>query len=156
MKFTIVYDNEAKKELKQGHGFSCLVEGQKNVLVDTGWDGHLLLSNMKKLGITLEIIDSIFLSHTHWDHIGGLPTILNQKNESVSLLPKMVFPKPETRSESQSQIDGNIYSHSNSWWNVHNRGTRNRHQGTVTCRYKWERQHYHYGVLSSRFRCDHT
>jgi 7,8-dihydropterin-6-yl-methyl-4-(beta-D-ribofuranosyl)aminobenzene 5'-phosphate synthase len=84
MKFTILYDNKAKKGLKQGHGFSCLVEGQTNVLVDTGWDGHLLLSNMEQLGITLESVDSIFLSHSHWDHIGGLPTILNQ-NKNLEL-----------------------------------------------------------------------
>jgi 7,8-dihydropterin-6-yl-methyl-4-(beta-D-ribofuranosyl)aminobenzene 5'-phosphate synthase len=77
MEFTILYDNEAKKGLKNGHGFSCLVEGQSKILVDVGWDGCLLLSNMERLGINIETIDSIFLSHNHWDHIGGLPTILN-------------------------------------------------------------------------------
>jgi 7,8-dihydropterin-6-yl-methyl-4-(beta-D-ribofuranosyl)aminobenzene 5'-phosphate synthase len=76
MKFTILYDNEARRGFKEGHGFSCLVEGQKNILVDTGWDGHLLLSNMEKIGIKVKDVDSIFLSHNHWDHIGGLPTIL--------------------------------------------------------------------------------
>ncbi len=77
MKVTIVYDNEAKKGLRPGHGFACLVEGQTNVLVDTGWDGPLLLANMQNLGITPERVDAVFLSHSHWDHIGGLPTLLN-------------------------------------------------------------------------------
>jgi 7,8-dihydropterin-6-yl-methyl-4-(beta-D-ribofuranosyl)aminobenzene 5'-phosphate synthase len=77
MKVTILYDNEAKKGYREGHGFSCLVEGQQNILVDTGWDGHLLISNMEKIGVNIKTVDSIFLSHTHWDHIGGLPTLLN-------------------------------------------------------------------------------
>jgi 7,8-dihydropterin-6-yl-methyl-4-(beta-D-ribofuranosyl)aminobenzene 5'-phosphate synthase len=77
MRLTILYDNEATEGLGRGHGFACLVEGEKKILVDTGWDGHLLLSNAEKLGVSLGEVDSIFLSHSHWDHIGGLPTILN-------------------------------------------------------------------------------
>jgi len=39
---------------------------------------------MEKLGIKVEDIDSIVLSHSHWDHIGGLPTLLNlNKNLEV-------------------------------------------------------------------------
>ena len=72
MKITIVYDNNAQEGLKCGWGFSCLIEtGTNNILFDTGWDGHLLLENMEKLGIDPQIIDTLVLSHQHWDHIGG-------------------------------------------------------------------------------------
>jgi len=77
MRLTILYDNEAKEGLGRGHGFSCFIEGKTKILVDTGWDGYLLLSNAEKLGVNLKEVDSIFLSHSHWDHIGGLPTILS-------------------------------------------------------------------------------
>jgi metal-dependent hydrolase (beta-lactamase superfamily II) len=36
------------------------VKGEKKILVDTDWDGHLLLSNMEKLGISLEEVALIF------------------------------------------------------------------------------------------------
>jgi len=88
MKLTILYDNEAKEGLGRGHGFSCLVEGEKKILVDTGWDGHLLLSNAEKMGVNLEGINSIFLSHSHWDHIGGLPTIFNLNRDLEVFCPK--------------------------------------------------------------------
>ena len=53
MKVTIIYDNTAyKKELKADWGFSCLVDVfNRKILFDTGTDGNILLSNMKKLGI---------------------------------------------------------------------------------------------------------
>lgn len=78
MKLTVVYDNEARTGLRSGWGFSCLVEvpGHR-ILFDTGWDGHLLLDNMRKLSISPADIDTLVLSHQHWDHIGGLPALLN-------------------------------------------------------------------------------
>jgi 7,8-dihydropterin-6-yl-methyl-4-(beta-D-ribofuranosyl)aminobenzene 5'-phosphate synthase len=88
MRLTILYDNEVKGGLGRGHGFSCLVEGKNKILVDTGWDGHLLLSNAEKLGVSLGEVDSIFLSHNHWDHIGGLPTILNLNRDMKVFCPK--------------------------------------------------------------------
>lgn len=84
MDVTILYDNVAKRGFHAGHGFACLVEGQKTILFDTGWDGHLLLANMVRLGITPAQIDAVMLSHSHWDHIGGLPTLLNH-NEKLDI-----------------------------------------------------------------------
>ncbi|MDI6903612.1 MAG: MBL fold metallo-hydrolase [Methanocellales archaeon] len=78
MRITITYDSELHlAELKSGWGFSCLVENGRKVLFDTGWDGTILLSNMKALGIDPKGIDTIVLSHAHWDHIGGLAWLLS-------------------------------------------------------------------------------
>ena len=86
MEITILYDNEGLKNgLKPGYGFSALTKSNgKNILFDTGWDGGMLLSNMDALGFTPRDIDVIVLSHWHWDHIGGLPTVLEiTKNTDV-------------------------------------------------------------------------
>ncbi|MDD2665734.1 MAG: MBL fold metallo-hydrolase [Methanocellales archaeon] len=77
MKLKVIYDNEACKGLKSGWGFSCLIEDERKVLFDTGWDGSILLYNMKALGIDPKDIEIIVLSHDHWDHIGGLTWVLN-------------------------------------------------------------------------------
>ena len=81
MKIIIVYDNEAEEGFRAGWGFSCLVEGEKNILFDTGADGPTLLSNMEKLGINPKSIDAVVLSHPHGDHTGGLHDFLKRRGE---------------------------------------------------------------------------
>ncbi len=78
-KITILYDNEVFKKsigLKADWGFACLIEtGDATILFDTGARGNILLNNIKNLGINPEIIDTIVISHEHWDHNGGLKAL---------------------------------------------------------------------------------
>lgn len=86
LQMIVVYDNNAFGEnLKADWGFSCLIRGlEKSVLFDTGTNGKILLSNMEKLGIHPGEIDTVFLSHEHKDHTGGLEALLNL-NSSVEV-----------------------------------------------------------------------
>jgi len=83
MKVTIIYDNTAfRKDLQSDWGFSALVEiKERKILFDTGGNGTILLSNMQKLEINPKEIKEIFISHPHFDHIGGLSAFLDQNNE---------------------------------------------------------------------------
>ena len=76
-KLSIVYDSDALQGFEAGWGFSALLssEGMK-VLFDSGWDGHVLRRNLGRIGCGFADIDVVFLSHSHWDHIGGLPEVL--------------------------------------------------------------------------------
>ncbi len=86
MTITVVYDNNACKEgLETGWGFSVVISGcEKTILFDTGGDGAILLGNMGKLGIDVNGIDLVVLSHIHGDHTGGLDGFLG-KNSKVSV-----------------------------------------------------------------------
>ncbi|MBN2477776.1 MBL fold metallo-hydrolase [Candidatus Micrarchaeota archaeon] len=88
MKITIVYDNEAEGGLEKDWGFSCFIEAEKNILFDCGTDGGMLLRNMKKLGIDPGSIDSVIISHTHLDHIGGLNKLLEKTKKIRLYLPE--------------------------------------------------------------------
>jgi 7,8-dihydropterin-6-yl-methyl-4-(beta-D-ribofuranosyl)aminobenzene 5'-phosphate synthase len=82
MKIKILYDNTVfQSGLKPDWGFSCLVETHnRNILFDTGSNGSILLENMKKLNIDPLLIDEVFISHAHFDHVGGLSAFLNENN----------------------------------------------------------------------------
>ncbi|MDR7664254.1 MBL fold metallo-hydrolase [Methanosarcina sp. Z-7115] len=76
-RLTVIYDNRADDDFTGSWGFAALVEtSSETLLFDTGWDGYLLLKHMKKLNIDHVRIGKLIISHQHWDHIGGLPEIL--------------------------------------------------------------------------------
>jgi 7,8-dihydropterin-6-yl-methyl-4-(beta-D-ribofuranosyl)aminobenzene 5'-phosphate synthase len=78
-----VYDNvELNPKFKTGFGFACVViTNNKTILFDTGGDSETLLSNLETFGIDPVDIDIIFLSHEHYDHVGGLTGFLEENNE---------------------------------------------------------------------------
>ncbi|WP_297534449.1 MBL fold metallo-hydrolase [Thermococcus sp.] len=89
MRVTILYENHSgfKKGLLGGHGFSALVEGNgRRVLVDTGTDGKVLLSNMEALGIEPDSIDYLFITHGHYDHTGGLKALLKARSKPLKVI----------------------------------------------------------------------
>ena len=90
MKITIVYDNQVYKAgLKADWGFSCLVEveGTPWILFDTGAHGDLLLQNMRNLNIDPGSIQTIFISHPHHDHTGGLFDLLRMNRGITVYVP---------------------------------------------------------------------
>lgn len=57
-------------------GFCCLLrDGERQVLLDTGYSG-LLVENAAAMGVDLEAVDTVVLSHGHDDHAGGLAAFL--------------------------------------------------------------------------------
>ena len=63
------------------HGFSALAEARAGdqvatVLFDVGPYGDVWLANAERLSVDLAAIDVLFLSHWHWDHSGGIPTVV--------------------------------------------------------------------------------
>jgi len=90
MKITLIYDNDVYKDgLQADWGFSCLVEIENTptILFDTGTNGSILLSNMEKLDIDPSSIDEVFISHAHFDHVGGLSAFLNVNSDVTVYVP---------------------------------------------------------------------
>lgn len=88
-------------ELLTEVGVSYLVETDDHrILYDVGQNARGLVPsslerNMAALGIELETIDTVFISHNHLDHVGGLNW---QNNNTFSLgAEQKPFPNPRTQ-----------------------------------------------------------
>ena len=89
MTMTIVYDNNPGREgLISEWGFGCVIRGlKKTILFDTGGAGWALLSNMRQLDVNIKEIDVVVLSHIHWDHTGGLPSVAIERTDLPAYMP---------------------------------------------------------------------
>jgi len=69
-------------------GFAALVEADgHSLLFDTGARPETVLTNARELGIDLSTVDTVVISHNHWDHTGGLVTLRRTlKAENASAL----------------------------------------------------------------------
>lgn len=79
LRMTVAVDNRPGEEgLIAEHGLSIWLEHAGHcVLFDTG-QGRALFHNTRPLNIALDDIDSVCISHGHYDHLGGLPVVLAQ------------------------------------------------------------------------------
>ncbi len=89
MRITIVYDNEALMPgVESDWGFSCVVQAHgRTILFDTGGNGSILLGNMRVLHIDPLAVEEVFISHSHFDHAGGLSEFLNVNDDVTVYAP---------------------------------------------------------------------
>lgn len=73
MKIVCLMENTAGNQQCQcEHGLSLYIEMENNtILADTGASG-VFLDNAEKLGVDVEKVETVFLSHGHYDHGGGI------------------------------------------------------------------------------------
>lgn len=92
IKITVLIDNNAPSaKFISEKGLSLLIEDDRSkILFDTGM-GRAFLSNTKQLGLNLRDLTHIVLSHGHYDHTGGLSSLIpHLKNEKGINLPVLV------------------------------------------------------------------
>ncbi len=74
---TVLVDNCVQgTDLLAEHGLAFWIEIRgRHLLIDTG-QGRVLSHNAQHLGIPLDRLDTVVLSHGHYDHTGGLHQVL--------------------------------------------------------------------------------
>jgi glyoxylase-like metal-dependent hydrolase (beta-lactamase superfamily II) len=77
-----IYSNIWKISFSKFGSYVYLIKlGDKNILIDTSSpeNSDELLDDLRKLGLSQENIDTIIITHTHPDHIGGMLLFPNAK-----------------------------------------------------------------------------
>ena len=92
MRIVTLIENLAYQQgLVAEHGLSIYIETKTSrILFDTGQSG-LFLQNAQKLGIAIEDIDSLVLSHGHYDHTGGLYPFLEKNSKAKVYAKSSIF-----------------------------------------------------------------
>ena len=106
VRVTVLVENTAEGlGLLAEHGLAFWIEaGSQCTLFDTG-QGGVLTNNAYRLGISLSRVDTIVLSHGHYDHTGGLADVLRGDRptviytHAVALNPKFAINKDGTSRE---------------------------------------------------------
>ncbi|MCD4831875.1 MAG: MBL fold metallo-hydrolase [Anaerohalosphaeraceae bacterium] len=109
---TLIEDTAIGYDLFAEHGLSLWIEYHgKNILFDTGQTGNVA-KNAKILGIDLAKTDAIVISHGHYDHTGGLDTVLSiAEHAEVYMHPAAVKQKFSLKSSGSGRnigLPGNI------------------------------------------------
>ena len=105
---TVLADNYVRGlGLLAEHGLAFWVETRgRRLLFDTG-QGLVLSRNAGKLGIPLQRVDAIVLSHGHYDHTGGLDHVLQAAPQArVYAHPAALQPKYARRGDGTSHDIG--------------------------------------------------
>ncbi|MDR2549525.1 MAG: MBL fold metallo-hydrolase [Desulfobulbus sp.] len=104
-RIAILVDNEAGAGLEAEHGFSLWLETDgRRILFDTG-QGGVLLVNAPILGIDPTRADHLVLSHGHYDHSGGLASLLQQGHGcTLHCHPGVVSPRYSIRNRTAKSL----------------------------------------------------
>lgn len=94
---TLVENTSSSPEFKHKHGLCLYIETNRHrILFDLGSD-DLFLENAKKLHIDIAEVDTVIISHGHFDHGGALQQFLQNNSSAKVYIRKTAFDKYYTK-----------------------------------------------------------
>lgn len=92
MRIVALVENTTSTNLKPIHGLSFYIETKNHkILFDLGPDNNVVFENAKIKNIDLTKVDTVIISHGHYDHGGGLKRFLQENKTAKVYIQKIAF-----------------------------------------------------------------
>lgn len=115
---TLIENTASTPELYSEHGLSLYIKtADKQILFDTG-ASDAFIKNAQKLGIDLSQVDSVVLSHGHYDHGGGLNAFNKINNHAKIYIHPNAFDAHYSQRPNGEQANIGIDSTIATWPNI--------------------------------------
>jgi len=90
---TLVENTSTAEKFKSEHGLCLYLETRKHKLLFDVGASHLFAENAHALGVDLTEVDTVVISHGHYDHGGGLKAFLNLNHKAKVYINRKAFGK---------------------------------------------------------------
>lgn len=88
---SLIENTGTRRDLQTEHGLSLYIETEHHrILFDTGATERFL-DNADKLGVDLAAVDTLVLSHGHYDHTGGINGFLKRNQQAKVYIRENAF-----------------------------------------------------------------
>lgn len=88
---TLVENTAVSDEFFCEHGLSLYIETKNHKIIFDAGQTDLFLKNAQTLGVDISQVDTVVLSHGHYDHGGGINTLLTENSKAKILINENAF-----------------------------------------------------------------
>ena len=102
---TLAENTSVSEKFKSEHGLSLYIETETHKLLFDVGASSLFAENAEKLGVDLAAVDTLVISHGHYDHGGGLKTFMALNKKATIYLNQNAFEKYESKGSNDEMED---------------------------------------------------
>ncbi len=84
-------DTAKSDDLQAEHGLSLYIETKNHKIIYDCGETDAFIKNAEKMGVDIKKVDTLILSHGHYDHGGGIPYFLKKNKTSQVYINKNSF-----------------------------------------------------------------
>ncbi|AHM57864.1 metallo-beta-lactamase family protein (plasmid) [Peptoclostridium acidaminophilum DSM 3953] len=88
---TLAENTAVSTEFRTEHGLSLYIETNRHKLLFDLGASDLFIENAQKMDVDITQVDTVFISHGHYDHGGGLKAFLNANSRAKVYVNKRAF-----------------------------------------------------------------
>lgn len=102
---TLVENTGVSEQYRCEHGLSLYIETEKHKILFDAGQKDLFMENAEKMGIDLSLVDTMVISHGHYDHGGGLKEFMRVNDKAKIYVHAKAFEKHYSLRDEGVKVD---------------------------------------------------